>query len=218
MKRERRLYGLLAEFAQPEDLLTAATAARAAGYRRMDAYTPFPVHGLSEAIGFHHTRLPVIVLIGGIVGACLGFGMQHWYETTHYMMNVGGRPHNSWPSFIVITFETTILCAALSAVLGMLALNGLPQPYHPLFNVPSFELASRSHFFLCIEARDPKFDLGATRGFLEALGPMSIAAVPTGRVKPPRPGQGARPYPAGQRLTEADAAGAIVTTTTTTTP
>jgi len=214
MRREPRIYGLLAEFSQPEDLLAAATAARAAGYRRMDAYTPFPVHGLSEAIGFHHTRLPVIVLIGGIVGAFLGFGMQHWYETTHYMMNVGGRPHNSWPSFIVITFETTILCAALSAVLGMLALNGLPQPYHPLFNVPSFELASRSHFFLCIEARDPKFDFGATRAFLEGLGPMAVAAVPTGRVKPPRPGTGARAYPAETSLPDAD----TVTTTTTTTP
>jgi hypothetical protein len=214
MRREPRIYGLLAEFSQPEDLLAAATAARAAGYRRMDAYTPFPVHGLSEAIGFHHTRLPVIVLIGGIVGAFLGFGMQHWYETTHYMMNVGGRPHNSWPSFIVITFETTILCAALSAVLGMLALNGLPQPYHPLFNVPSFELASRSHFFLCIEARDPKFDSGATRAFLEGLGPMLVAPVPTGRVAPPRSDKGARAYPAAEHLTDADAAA----TTTTTTP
>ena len=194
MRREPRVYGLLAEFAQPESLLAAAERARAAGYRRMDAYTPFPVHGLSDAIGFHHTRLPLIVLFGGITGAVLGFGLQYWYENIHFMMNVGGRPHNSWPSFVVITFEMTILCAALSAVLGMLALNGLPQPYHPLFNVPSFELASRSHFFLCIEARDPKFDLDATRDFLEDLDPISIAVVPTGRVKPPRPGRGARAY------------------------
>ena len=213
MRREPRVYGLLAEFPQPENLLAAATAARAAGYRRMDAYTPFPVHGLSEAIGFHHTRLPVIVLIGGIVGACLGFGLQYWYETQHYLMNVGGRPHNSWPSFVIITFETTILCAAISAVLGMLALNGLPQPYHPLFNVPSFELASRSHFFLCIEARDPKFDLDATRQFLEGLGPMAIAVVPTGRVKPLRAGQGARAYSS----TEAVAPEPVSTVTTTTT-
>ena len=213
MRREPRVYGLLAEFAQPEDLLAAATAARAAGYRRMDAYTPFPVHGLSEAIGFHHTRLPVIVLIGGIVGACLGFGMQYWYENHHYLMNVGGRPHNSWPSFIVITVETTILCAAISAVLGMLALNGLPQPYHPLFNVPSFDLASRSHFFLCIEERDPKFDIDATREFLEGLGPNAIAVVPTGRVKPLRPGQGARAYPAGASAAPEPAS--TVTTTTT---
>jgi len=222
MKREPRVYGLLAEFPQPENLLAAATAARAAGYRRMDAYTPFPVHGLSEAIGFHTTRLPSIVLIGGIVGACLGFGLQYWYETQHYMMNVGGRPHNSWPSFVVITFETTILCAAISAVLGMLALNGLPQPYHPLFNVPSFELASRSHFFLCIEARDPKFDLDATRDFLEDLGPISIAVVPTGRVKPVRAGQGARAYPAAQPMAmavdEATTTTIVTTTTTTATP
>jgi hypothetical protein len=216
MKREPRVYGLLAEFPQPEDLLAAAKAARAAGYRRMDAYTPFPVHGLSEAIGFHTTRLPAIVLIGGIVGACLGFGLQYWYETQHYMMNVGGRPHNSWPSFVVITFETTILCAAISAVLGMLALNGLPQPYHPLFNVPSFELASRSHFFLCIEERDPKFDLDATRDFLEELGPISIALVPTGRVKPTRPGQGARAYPA-QPTIATESVTTVTTTTTTTT-
>jgi Protein of unknown function (DUF3341) len=190
--REPRVYGLLAEFPQPENLLAATSAAHDAGYRRMDAYTPFPVHGLSEAIGLRQTRLPTIVLIGGIVGACLGFGMQYWYETTHYPMNVGGRPHNSWPSFIIITFEMTILCAALSCVLGMLALNGLPQPYHPLFNVPSFELASRSHFFLCIEARDPKFDLDDTRAFLGRLRPMAIYVVPTGRVKPPGKGPAVR--------------------------
>ena len=198
MRREPRVYGLLAEFQQPEDLLAAAAAARSAGFRRMDAYTPFPVHGLSEAIGFHHTRLPLIVLLGGVAGAVLGFALQYWYEVFHYPMNIGGRPHNSWPAFIVPTFEMTILCAAFAAVPGMLALNGLPQPYHPLFNVPSFELASRSHFFLCIEARDPKFDLDATRDFLEGLGPMSIAVVPTGRVKPVRPGTGARAYPAAR--------------------
>ena len=185
MIREPRVYGLLAEFPQPENLLAATSAAHAAGYRRMDAYTPFPVHGLSEAIGLRATRLPMVVLIGGIIGACAGFGMQYWYETMHYPMNVGGRPHNSWPSFIVITFEMTILCAALSCVLGMLALNGLPQPYHPLFNVPSFELASRSHFFLCIELADPRFNLDSTRAFLESLNPRSVSVVPTGRVKPP---------------------------------
>ena len=208
MRREPRIYGLLAEFSQPEQLLAAAEAAHEAGFRRMDGYTPFPVHGLSEAIGLRKTRLPMIVLAGGILGALTGFGMQYWYETIHYPMNVGGRPHNSWPSFIVITFEMTILCAALSCVLGMLAQNGLPQPYHPLFNVPSFELASRSHFFLCIEARDPKFDMDDTRVFLEKLRPMAIHVVPTGRVKPPRKGQGARAY---------SAAGTATTTTTTTT-
>ena len=177
MKREPRVYGLLAEFPQPENLLAAATAARAAGYRRMDAYTPFPVHGLSEAIGFHTTRLPAIVLIGGIVGACLGFGLQYWYETQHYMMNVGGRPHNSWPSFVVITFETTILCAAISAVLGMLALNGLPEPYHPLFNAPRFKRASDDCYFLAIEARDKKYDRAATMAFLQGLNPSEVTEV-----------------------------------------
>ena len=211
MIREPRVYGLLAEFPQPEDLLAATSAAHSAGYRRMDAYTPFPVHGLSEAIGLRQTRLPLVVLVGGIIGAVAGFGLQYWYETSHYPMNVGGRPHNSWPSFIVITFECTILFASLSAVLGMLALNGLPQPYHPLFNVPSFELASRSHFFLCIEARDPKFDFDDTRVFLEGLRPMAIYVVPTGRVKPVRPGPGVRAYPAARPV------GAETTPTTTTT-
>jgi len=196
MKGPSHLYGLMAEFEDPNQLVAAAHRAREEGYRRMDAYSPLPIEELHEAIGFHHTRLPLIVLIGGIAGACLGFGLQYWYEVLHYPMNVGGRPHNSWPSFIVITFEVTILCAALSAVLGMLGLNGLPQPYHPLFNVPSFELASRSHFFLCIEARDPKFDLEATLAFLKGLGPIAIAVVPTGRVVPARPGHGARAYPA----------------------
>ncbi len=215
MIREPRVYGLLAEFRQPEDLLAATEATRAAGYRRIDAYTPFPVHGLSEAIGLRQTRIPLIVLVGGIIGALAGFGLQYWYETMHYPMDVGGRPHNSWPNFIVITFECTILFASLSAVLGMLALNGLPQPYHPLFNVPSFELASRSHFFLCIEARDPKFDLDAARVFLERLHPLAIYVVPTGRVKPPRRGEGgAGAYPAARVIPPATAGSATTTTTT----
>ena len=214
MIREPRVYGLLAEFRQPEDLLKATEATRAAGFRRIDAYTPFPVHGLSEAIGLRSTRLPMVVLIGGILGALIGFGMQYGYEVVHYPMNVGGRPHNSWPSFIVITFEMTILCASLSCVLGMLALNGLPQPYHPLFNIPSFELASRSHFFLCIEARDPKFDLDDTRRFLEGLQPLAIYVVPTGRVKPPRRGTGVQAYPA---VTVLPSTGDGPTTTTNTT-
>ena len=184
-KKDPKIYGLLAEFTDPEDLLAAARRAHAEGYRQMDAYTPFPVHGLSEAVGFHRTRLPVIVLLGGITGAVLGFGMQYFANVIHYPLNIGGRPHNSWPAFIIPTFERTILFSAFAAVLGMLALNGLPQPYHPLFNVPAFELASRSHFFLCIEFTDPKFNLEGTRQFLEQLNPRSVSLVPTGRVKPP---------------------------------
>jgi hypothetical protein len=181
ISRDLGIYGLLAEFDRPEDLLRAAERARAEGFRRMDAYTPFPIHGLSEAVGFHQTRLPLIVLIGGIIGAVGGFMMQYWTSKYYYPLNIGGRPLNSWPQFIIITFELTILCAGLSAVLGMLALNGLPQPYHPLFNAPNFELASRTHFFLAIEATDPKFDLAQTRTFLHSLG-ARVTEVPVGRV------------------------------------
>jgi hypothetical protein len=180
-KRDFGIYGLLAEFDCPEDLLRAAERAHAEGFRKMDAYTPFPIHGLSEAVGFHQTRLPLIVLIGGIIGAVGGFFMQYFTFEHYYPMNIGGRPHNSWPQFVIITFELTILCAGLAAVLGMLALNGLPQPYHPLFNAPNFELASRTHFFLAIEAIDTKFDPVQTRSFLQSLGGR-VTDVPMGRV------------------------------------
>jgi hypothetical protein len=184
-KKDPKIYGLLAEFSDPEDLIAAAKRAHAQGYRQMDAYTPFPVHGLSDAVGFKRTKLPIIVLCGGLFGAIGGFSMQYFANKYHYPINIGGRPLNSWPAFIVPTFECTILFSAFSAVLGMLALNGLPQPYHPLFNVPAFELASRSHFFLCIEVGDPKFDLETTRRFLEESRPNSVSVVPNGRVKPP---------------------------------
>jgi hypothetical protein len=172
-----RLYGLLAEFDAPEDLVTAAERAYADGYRRLDAYTPFPVHGLAEAVGFHTNRLPLLVLIGGILGAGAGFFSQYWAAVIDYPLNVGGRPFNSWPAFVPITFEVTILVAALTAVLGMLALNGLPQPYHPVFNAPRFALATRDRFFLCIEAADPRFDPEATRKFLEGLGAKEVTDV-----------------------------------------
>ncbi len=171
------IYGLMAEFDTPEDLLAAAKHAHAEGYRRMDAYSPFPVEGLSEAIGFHHTRLPLLVLIAGIVGAIVGFASQYYVTVFDYPINVGGRPLNSWPAYIPITFEVTILFAALTAVVGMIALNRLPMPYHPVFNVPAFGRASRDRFFLCIEAADPRFDREGTRQFLESLKPREVSEV-----------------------------------------
>jgi hypothetical protein len=175
--RRPRVYGLLAEFEKPEQLLAAAHRAREAGYRRMDAYTPFPVEGLAEALGRHHTGVPLITLIGGLSGCAAGFGLQYWVSKIAYPINVGGRPFNSWPAFIPVTFEMTILGAALSAVLGMLALNGLPMPYHPLFNEPRFALASRDRFFLCVEARDKRFERGETRAFLESLTSRAVMEV-----------------------------------------
>jgi hypothetical protein len=155
----------------------AARAAYDAGYRRMDGYSPYPMEELSEALGQHHSPLPRIVLAGGIFGLLLGFGLEYWASVVEYPMNIGGRPFNSWPAFIVPAYETTILFAALGAVLGMLALNGLPEPYHPVFNVPGFALASRDKFFLCIEADDPRFDREGTRAFLAGLGESEVSEV-----------------------------------------
>jgi hypothetical protein len=171
------VYGLLAEFDDPNTLVAATHRAYAEGYRRMDAYSPFPIEELHEALGAHHTRLPLIVLMGGILGCLGGYSLQYWISAVAYPINVGGKPFHSWPAFIPVTFECTILAAALSAVLGMLALNGLPTPYHPVFNVPRFALASRNRFFLLIEAKDGKFDLEGTRRFLETLNPREVTTV-----------------------------------------
>ena len=171
------LWGLMAEFPDPKSLARAAHRTHEAGYRNVEAYTPFPVEEVMEALDHHHSKVPLMVLIGGILGGLGGFGLQMWTNLVAYPMNVGGRPLISWPAFIVPTFECTILGASLSAVIGMFALNGLPMPYHPVFNVPRFALASRNRFFLCIEARDPKFDLVAIRRFLETLSPHEVSTV-----------------------------------------
>ena len=171
------LYGLMAEFETPESLLEAANRARTAGYRRMDAYAPMPVEGLAAAVGFPKNRVPLVVLLGAIVGATGGFSLCYWMTVIAYAHNVGGRPMNSWPAYIPITFELGVLIAALSAVVGMLIMNGLPQPYHPVFNVPRFRLASRERFFLCIEAHDPKFSLEETRTFLKDMNPVEVSEV-----------------------------------------
>ena len=172
-----RLHGLMAEFHEPGQIVAAARAVRAEGYRKVDAYSPFPIEELGEALGFHRSWLPPLVLAGGVAGGIGGYALQYWASVLEYPMNIGGKPYHSWPAFIPATFETTILLAALTAVLGMLALNGLPEPYHPVFNVPSFALASRDRFFICIESRDPKFDETRTRAFLESLGPSAVSEV-----------------------------------------
>ena len=171
------LYGLMAEFDDPTSLVAATRQAHDAGYRRMDAYSPFPIEELHEALGSPHTRLPLVVLIGGVCGCIAGYTLEYWSSVVAYPLNIGGKPLHSWPAFIPVTFECTILAAALSCVLGMLALNGLPMPYHPVFNVPRFALASRNRFFLCIESKDPKFDVEATRRFLETLNPREVTVV-----------------------------------------
>ena len=164
----------MAEFTNPSDLVAAARRTYEAGYRRINGYSPYPIEELDEAIGFTRTTLPLIVLIGGILGGLGGFFMQYWMEVIDYPLNVGGKPFNSWPAFIPITFECTVLVAAFAAVLGMLVLNKLPQPYHPVFNAPNFALATRDKFFLVIEANDPKFKHGEATQFMKTLGAMEV--------------------------------------------
>jgi hypothetical protein len=176
-ERRSQLFGVMGEFSTPEDLLAATKKAREAGYKHVEAYTPFPVEGLSEAVGFRWTAVPLITLMGGVGGGLTGFGLQYWVAAITYPLNIGGRPFNSWPAFIPVTFELTVLGASIFAVFGMLALNKLPQPYHPVFNVARFAQASTDKFFLCIEARDPKFDLVETSKFLQSLHAQHINEV-----------------------------------------
>ena len=170
MSENRPIFGLMAEFVTAQDILDATRSARLAGYREMDAYTPYPVAGLAAELGMRRTRLPFVVLVGGLVGAGVGFLMQYYSMALNYAFNSGGRPPNSWPVFVPIAFELLILVGAFAAFLGMLFLNGLPRPNHPVFSVPEFERSSQDRFFLCIEASDPLFDRQRTAGFLSELG------------------------------------------------
>ena len=172
------LYGLMAEFETPTQLVNACKAAYAEGYRDIDAYSPFPIEEAGEAIGFHKTAVPLVTLVGGVLGGLSGFALQYWINVIAYPLNIGGKPYNSWPAFIVPTFEMTILFAGITGMFGMFALNGLPQPYHPVFNVDQFSQVTRDRFFLCVEATDPKFDLTGTHQFMERLKPLSISEVP----------------------------------------
>jgi Protein of unknown function (DUF3341) len=171
------LHGVMAEFATADELLAAAHAVHAAGYRKVDAYTPYPMEAVVEALEMPRSKMPLVVLGGGITGGLTGFFLAYTTQVFIYPWNVGGRPYNSWPAYIVPTFECTILFAALAAVVGMCILNGLPQPYHPVWNVPAFERASNDRFFLVIEARDPKFDAGEVRRFLADLNPSEVTDV-----------------------------------------
>jgi Protein of unknown function (DUF3341) len=176
-EKRNSIYGLVAEFETPEQILHASHSAREAGYIALDAFSPMPVEGLAEAIGFHRTRLPLLVLLAGIFGGSFGFFMQFYANVWSFPLNIDGKPHNSWPSFIPITFELTVLFAAIMATFGMLGLNGLPRHNHPLFNAERFALASNDRFFLCIQADDKQFDRVKTRQFLQSLSPASLFEV-----------------------------------------
>jgi Protein of unknown function (DUF3341) len=169
----------MAEFETAEQVLAAAMRARTTGYRDMDAYTPYPVEGLARTLGMKRSQIPFVVLVGGLVGASVGFGMQYYSMAVSYPFNSGGRPTNSWPVFIPIAFEVMVLIASFAAFFGMIFLNGLPRPHHPVFNEPRFARSSQDRFFLCIEATDPRFDRAATEAFLAGLHPLGeIMVIP----------------------------------------
>src|SRR5215469_12109874 len=170
------IYGMMAEFDSAKDLVVAARRTHGAGYKKIDAYSPFPVEDLADAIGFHKNGVPLVTLIGAIIGGLTGYLLQYWVAVVNYPVNIGGRPYHSWPAFIIITFELTVLFGGISAVFGMLALNGLPMPYHPVFNVERFAMASKDRFFLIIFSSDPKYDPAGTRQFLEGATPGSVSA------------------------------------------
>jgi hypothetical protein len=179
MRPRTPYFGLMAEFETPQAILEAARRAWQAGYRNMDAYTPYPVEGLADELGLPRTSVPFVILVSGLVGAAAGFFMQYWTMVINYPFNSGGRPANSWPVFLPIAFEVMILVASLAALFGMLFLNGLPRPNHPVFNVPRFDRASQDRFFLCIESIDPQFELQRTRDFLAGLNPAGqVVEVP----------------------------------------
>jgi hypothetical protein len=177
--KDPRIYGLLAEFDSVDSVISAAHRVREAGYRKIDAYSPFPLEELSEAIGFEKNGVALVCLVGGLLGCTAAFTLQWWINSISYPINIGGRPLYSWPSFIIVTFEMTILFSGLSAVFGMLALNGLPMPYHPVFNVPQFDAASKDKFFIIIFSSDKNYDPVRTRAFLEGLNPLSVSEVPS---------------------------------------
>jgi hypothetical protein len=177
IEHRSHIYGLIGEFEKPEQLVHAAEKIRLEGYRFYECYTPFPVEGMPEAMAMRRNDVPFITLIGGLVGGLGGFGFQYWANVYSYPLNIAGRPLNSWPAFIPVTFELTILCASLSAVFGMLALNRLPEPHHPIFNAHRFRHASADRFFVCIQARDKKFHLEQTARFLHGLAAHHVSEV-----------------------------------------
>lgn len=182
---EDDLFGIIAEFNDPDDLIAGAKQVREGGYTQLDAYTPFPVHGLSDLLGFERNWVPYIVLAGAVLGGLGGYLLQYYTTVIDYAINIGGRPLHSWPAFMVITFETAILGAAIAGVLGMLGLSKLPMPYHPVFNTPRFELASRDRFFLCVLAKDAQFEPDKTQHFLENLkpNPQAVFVIEQGATK-----------------------------------